>query len=191
MTVVYELAPAEDAPVLALEPADIYARLIAREVGPDETVVGNLVLHEGRKQLRPANFPMTGAGFLVADEEARRIVERPLSGCGHWVNVSSHDSDKRYSGFVCTRQLPALAEESDVSRLASGAILNIRRLELREEVVRGVGAFVLSEWPRGPVYFSSGVVDAIAEANLTGLVSLVAWSNEADHPARVRRLVNW
>jgi hypothetical protein len=71
-----------------------------------------------------------------------------------------------------------LAEGSEVSRLRSGAIWDIRRLQLRDEVVRGVAAFVLSEWPRGPVYFSSEVVDAITAADLTGLVWSVAWSSE-------------
>jgi hypothetical protein len=97
-----------------------------------------------------------------------------------------NETDRSYAGFICTRKLPALAEGSEVSRLRSGAILDIPRLQLRDEVVRGIAAFVLSEWPRGPVYFSSDVVDAITEANLTGLVWSVAWSNEVHRPPAQR-----
>jgi hypothetical protein len=179
MTVVYRPRPAENGSVLVLEPPGVYERLFSRAVGPQETLVGELVLQEGRKRYEQVNFPMSSPGFLVADDEARRIIGPLLSGCGHWVPIEArNETDRIYAGFICTRQLAALAEGSEVSRLRSGAILDIRRLQLRDEVVRGVAAFVLSEWPRGPVYFSSEVVDAITAAGLTGLVWSEAWSNE-------------
>ncbi len=179
MTVVYLPGPTENGSVLVLEPPEIYERVFSRVVQPRETLVGELVLQEGRKRYEQVNFPMSAPGFLVADDEARRIIGPLLSGCGHWVPIEArNETDRIYAGFICTRQLAALAEGSEVSRLRSGAILDIRRLQLRDEVVRGVAAFVLSEWPRGPVYFSSEVVDAITAAGLTGLVWSEAWSNE-------------
>lgn len=111
MTAVYQLEPAEDAPIMMLEPSGVYERLI-----------------------------------------------------------------------VCTRAIPALAEESELTLLASGTIMTVRHLELREQLIRGVAAFVLSEWPRGPVYFSSDVVDAIVVAKLTGLArSAASWRVERAH----------
>lgn len=179
MTVVYRPGPTENGSVLVLEPPGIYERVFSRVLGPQEILVGDLVLREGRKRYEQVNFPMSAPGFLVADDEARQIVGPLLSGCGHWVPIEArNETNRSYAGFICTRQLAALTEGSEVSRLRSGVILDIPRLQLRDEMVRGVGAFVLSEWPRGPVYFSSDVVHAITEANLTGVVWSVAWSSE-------------
>lgn len=192
MTTVYQLGPAEDAPVLVLEPSGVYEHLITRAIGPDETIAGDLVLKEGRKRYRPVNFPMAAAGFLVADEAGRAVLEPLLDECGHWVAIRLREkTSTSYSGFVCTRKIPALAEESELTRLSSGAIMTVRRLQLHEQLIRGVAAFVLSEWPRGPVYFSSDVIDAIAAAKLTGVVWSVAWSDDPNRPAVDRRLVSW
>jgi hypothetical protein len=63
MTVVYRPGPTENGSVLVLEPPGIYERVFSRVLGPQEILVGELVLREGRKRYEQVNFPMSAPGF--------------------------------------------------------------------------------------------------------------------------------
>jgi hypothetical protein len=63
MTVVYRPGPTENGSVLVLEPAGTYERVFSRLLGPQDILVGGLVLREGRKRYEQVNFPMSAAGL--------------------------------------------------------------------------------------------------------------------------------
>jgi hypothetical protein len=177
---------------LVLKEQEDYERLTVGDVAPGDVILGELVLNDGRKRLHEVSFPWAMGRFIVADEEARVVLAPLLEEDGYWVPILTDvNGGPRYSGFVCTRRLQALAEGAEVSRLPSGTVMNIRRLELRDDVVENAAAFSLTEWPRGPVYFSKSVADAAVAAGLTGLKWLNVWSNETGLPATERRLFDW
>ncbi len=191
MTVVTQPRPVEGSAFLVLKNPELYENLIAGTVTFGDSLECELILREGRKELRQVDFPWVVERFIVADAIARDVVAPYLDEFGYWVPIRTARAEGEYWGFVCTTWLDALAPEAEVSRLPSGTIMNVRRLKLRESVVSGVGAFSLQTWPRGPVYFSSVVADAAVAAGLTGLTWVDVWSNVASRPAQEMKLFGW
>ncbi len=128
----------------------------------------------------------------MADSNAFTVLAPLLDADGYCVPLLTREyAGPEYWGYVCVRELDALSDGVELSRLPSGTVMHIPRLTLREVVVVGVAAFSLTAWPHGPVFFARSVADAAIAAGLTGVTWRDAWSNKPGHTIPERRLFSW
>ncbi|TXK18760.1 imm11 family protein [Homoserinibacter sp. GY 40078] len=171
---------------------DLWPAVRWRILGPDAVLECELVDRERGVPLEYVNLPWLNEAMPIADARAYEVLEPLLRDCGHWVRIDVRGRTDQFHGFVSTRRLDAVDDRSEISRLkATGKLMNIRRLVLKDEMVAGVNAFTLSIWPWGPIYFSQDVVDAVKGAGLTGWTWSIVWSNESGYEAVEQRLFGW
>lgn len=110
--------------------------------------------------LRRASMPWLDSHALVLRDEAIDSVGRVLNYRGDILPLKSGDA--RFCLFAAHIQSSALdLEHSQIVRFSSGRILDLKRPVFHDEVVARAGAFKLREMPRGDVYFTQDVVEAL------------------------------
>lgn len=140
-------------------------------VEPRATDLGDVEMYllkvddRGRAQRR-ASMPWLGSHVLVLRDEAIESVGPLLRSFGELVSVTS--ADARLAVFGAATLEGALDEErSEIVRFGSGRIMDLRAPVFRPEVVTDIGAFKLAEMPRGDLYLTGDLVDAIRGTGMT------------------------
>lgn len=115
---------------------------------------------DGSKQLRRAVLPWLGSFALVLRDEAIDTIGPLLSDYGQLLPLLSPDA--RLSLFAARLVPGAISlEKSEIVRSSDGEIMYFQRPVFNDEVIAEAGAFKLPEMPRGDVYFTERLVDAI------------------------------
>lgn len=129
------------------------------------------------KLLKPAGLPWLGSHVLVLRDSAISVLGPLLAPFGKVIQLASNDADL---AVFNANSLPGVLDEerSEIVRLGSGRILDIKRPILHDEVLSGVGAFKLPEMPRGDLYLTEDLVDAIrATGQSTGTDFLLVYES--------------
>jgi len=119
-----------------------------------------LVTDERGKAQRFAHLPWLGSHVLVLRDEAIEAIGPLVAPHGQVLPLRA--SGARLAVFRPPLLAGALDEQaSEVVRFSSGHIMDLRVPVFRPSVVASASAFVLAEMPRGSMYLSGELVDAI------------------------------
>ena len=107
-----------------------------------------------------ADMPLLTSNVLILRDEAIEAVGPLLTPHGELLPLRSPEA--RLALFRA-RQLSGALDEgrSDLVRFSSGRIMDLHAPMFHPSVVASAGAFVLAEMPRGHMYLTGELVDAI------------------------------
>lgn len=120
---------------------------------------------QGRPQRR-ADLPWLGSDVLVLRDEAIEAVGPLLLQSGELLPLACDEADLVV--FSARLVEGALDEErSRIVRFPSGKILALPRPVFHDDVVSSARAFGLAEMPRGPIFLTQPLADAIRATGLS------------------------
>ena len=140
--------------------------------------------------LRLVDAPWMGSHGLVLKPPARKALEGFLGDSVDYLPTIGSDYDELY--YVHVRKLANAIDlaGSRIVRFDSGDILTIEKHEFLPEIVDAGPIFKLAAMPRGGIYLTGELVDAIRASGLTGFDFQKVWSGnvlDSDKaPGRIR-----
>ncbi len=153
--------------------------LAERKVGGPWTPIHMTLLKlddYGRPQLR-SDLPWLGSDVLVLRDEAIETVGEVLRPHGELLPLLCDEA--RLALFSAPVVQGALDEaRSDIVRFGSGRIMALRAPAIREAALGGMWAFKLAEMPRGELYLTEQLVEAIRGTGMTAGTEFTVVSGE-------------
>lgn len=178
MTRVYQLEGTADQEwALPRDEAVIFQDLLERGAPANWDPVEMYLLHEDEEgsPLASSDIPWNSAATPVLKERAARLIEPMLGDAGVLLPLSCTECALWL--LHVTKLADALDEAaSELVRFpSSGRVMKIRRHVFKETVVRELGIFKLAQMPRGSVFFTDRVADAIGAAGLERVALRKVW----------------
>ncbi len=124
------------------------------------------------------SFPWRGQDQLALRDEAIDKVGPLLEPYGELLALECEGM--RVAVFNCLTVVDALDEDkSELDYLrSSGRLHKIRSYVFRSDVVEGLGVFMVSQQPGGPLLFTDALVDEVAGTGLSALRFNAVWDSE-------------
>lgn len=129
-------------------------------------------------RLAAADVPWLGDHGLVLRREAADLVAPLVAGQAELLPLACDDAELFLLHVTeCRDALDS--ERSDLVCFSSGRIMTVREHVFDAEALDGVCCFRDSKMPRGPLYLTGLVVDALSAAGLSGFEAKLVWDSEA------------
>jgi hypothetical protein len=124
---------------------------------------------------RPADLPWLGGHVLVLTARAVDALGERLRQSGELLPLRCDDADLYV--YNPLQVVDALDENcSDLVRFYGGRVMTIARHAFKAEALVGANVFKLPQMPRGSIYTTSELVDAVEAAGLRGTLFEKVWA---------------